>query len=204
MHTGIPKNNLYPVFLKLDQLELLLVGGGNVALEKLRSLLGNAPEARITIVAPVVKEEIRQLVKNHSFCSIVNRRFADSDLNKKDLVILATGDHTLHKRIATLAGAKEILVNVADTPDLCDFYLGSILSRGNLKIAVSTNGKSPTTARRIRDFLEDSIPEEVDELLVNLHTIRNNISGGFAEKVRLLNELTRSLVPEKKLNGKQD
>ena len=82
----------------------------------------------------MVKEEIRQLVKNHSFCSIVNRRFADSDLNKKDLVILATGDHTLHKRIATLAGAKEILVNVADTPDLCDFYLGSILSRGNFRI----------------------------------------------------------------------
>jgi siroheme synthase-like protein len=109
-------------------------------------------------------------------------------------VILATDDKELHKQIKSLADKNGILVNVADTPDLCDFYLGSIVQKGNLKIAISTNGKSPTAAKRIRELLEDSMPEEIDELLSNLHLIRNKISGDFAEKVKQLNELTKTMV----------
>ena len=188
------KNQLFPVFLKLEKLELLLVGAGNVGLEKLNSLLSNSPEAKITIVAPAVKEEIRELLKNHPCCSLMQRSFEEADLKNKDLVILATGDKELHKRIKALAEEKSILVNVADTPELCDFYLSSIVQKGNLKIAISTNGKSPTTAKRIREFLEDTIPDEMDELLNNLQLIRNKMNGDFAEKVRQLNMLTKTLV----------
>ena len=140
------KNRLYPVFLKLDQLNILLVGAGNVGLEKLHSLLSNSPEAKITIVAPGVKEEVRRLVGQHPSCRIEQRSFEDSDLNDKELVILATDDHKLHEYVRDLSIEKNILLNVADTPDLCDFYLGSIVQKGNLKIAISTNGKSPTAA----------------------------------------------------------
>src|SRR6478752_590537 len=84
------KNQLYPVFLKLDQLELLLVGGGNVGLEKLHSLLANSPEAKVSIVAPEVKDEIKKLVFRHPTCKIFQREFQSDDLNGKDLVILAT------------------------------------------------------------------------------------------------------------------
>src|SRR5438046_10300965 len=84
------KNQLYPSFLKLEQLETLLVGAGNVGLEKLQSLLSNYPEARVTIVAPEVKDEVKQLVSQHSSCTIVQRAFEDTDLHDKDLVILAT------------------------------------------------------------------------------------------------------------------
>ena len=195
--TTANKNKLYPVFLKLEKLELLLVGAGNVALEKLNSFLSNSPGANITIIAPYVKEGIRELLQNHPSCSLVQRSFEETDLENKDLVVLATDNPALHRQIKALAEKRGVLVNVADTPELCDFYLGSIVQKGNLKIAISTNGKSPTTAKRIREFLDNTIPDEVDELVNNLHQIRNKIKGDFAEKVKQLNAYTKTLVEKK-------
>jgi siroheme synthase-like protein len=154
------KNRLYPVFLKLEQLNILLVGGGNVGLEKLQSLLSNSPEAGITIVTPQVKEEIRELVSEHPSCTIVQRAFEETDLDDKDLVILATDDKELHKYITKLANEKRILINIADTPELCDFYLGSIVQKGDLKIAISTNGKSPTMAKRIKEVFREILRDK--------------------------------------------
>ena len=187
------KNRLYPIFVKLEELELLLVGAGNVGLEKLQSLLSNSPAARITIIAPDIKQEVRDLLQNYPSCDLIQRSFEESDLNNKDLIVLATDDKELHKKIKTLAKEKRILVNVADTPELCDFYLGSIVQKGNLKIAISTNGKSPTIAKRVKEVLNETIPDEIDDLLNNMQNIRNKMSGDFAEKVKQLNELTKQL-----------
>lgn len=188
------KNNLYPVFLKLETLHTLLVGGGNVALEKLQSLLGNSPAAVITIVAPLIREELGEFIKDYSGVNIIERKFEASDLDEKDIVIVAIDDKEASKEIKQLASVRKLLVNVADTPDLCDFYLGSIVQKGNLKIAVSTNGKSPTIAKRVKETLNDTLPEEIDELLNNMQQIRDKLSGDFAEKVKELNELTKQLV----------
>jgi siroheme synthase-like protein len=191
---NIHSNQLYPVFLKLEQLELLLVGAGNVGLEKLNSLLSNSPEAKITVVAPFVKDKVKDLLQNHPSCILFQRQFEEADLESKNLIILATDDKELHKRIKKLAEHRRIIVNVADTPALCDFYLGSIVQKGNLKIAISTNGKSPTTAKRIKELLENTMPDEIDELLINLSLIRNRMTGDFTDKVRQLNELTKMLT----------
>jgi siroheme synthase-like protein len=188
------KNQLYPVFLKLEQLNILLVGAGNVGLEKLHSLLSNSPQAKITIVAPVIKEEVRKLVYKHDSCELLQKEFEETDLDGKELVILATDDKQLHVRIKELTTAKGILTNVADTPDLCDFYLGSIVQKGNLKIAISTNGKSPTAAKRIKEVLHDALPGELDETIENLHKVRNRLNGNFEYKVKKLNAMTRVLV----------
>ncbi len=83
---------------------------------------------------------------------------------------------------------------MADTPDLCDFYLASIVKKGDLKIAISTNGKSPTMAKRIKEVLNDFFPEETQELLDNLNKIRAKFKGDFKEKVKLLNDITSVLV----------
>lgn len=190
------KNKLFPVFLKLEELELLLVGGGNVGLEKLHSLLSNSPDARITIIAPLIKEEIKHLLQKHPGCVLVQRLFEETDLENKDLVILATDDKELHKKIKTLADKKRILVNVADTPELCDFYLGSIVQKGNLKIAISTNGKSPTAAKRIKEVLNKALPGELDDVIENLHEVRNKLNGNFDYKVKKLNAITKILVEE--------
>jgi precorrin-2 dehydrogenase/sirohydrochlorin ferrochelatase len=92
---------------------------------------------------------------------------------------------------------KNILVNVADTPDLCDFYLGSIVTKGDLKIAISTNGKSPTLSKRLREFFEDVLPENINDLILNLNEYRNSLKGSFAEKVEKLNQLTKSFTGKK-------
>ncbi|MFT3676530.1 MAG: TSUP family transporter [Chitinophagaceae bacterium] len=197
------KNPLFPVFLKLDQVNTLLVGAGNVGLEKLHALLANAPEARVTIVAPEIKEEIRRLVYRHPGCRLEQRPFTETDLQEKELLILATDNRSLHEEIYTAAKEKGILINVADTPDLCDFYLGSIVQKGNLKIAISTNGKSPTAARRIKEVLQDALPGELDTVIDNLHQVRNKLNGNFQQKVKKLNDITRVLVEKENAGSEQ-
>ena len=108
-------------------------------------------------------------------------------------MIVAINDKTTSNYIRVLAKQKKLLVNVADTPDLCDFYLGSIVDKGNLKIAISTNGKSPTIAKRMREQLNELIPDEIEGVIQNMHTIRQDLKADFAEKVRQLDDLTKLL-----------
>jgi siroheme synthase-like protein len=88
-------------------------------------------------------------------------------------------------------------VNAADKPDLCDFYLSSVVKKGNLKIAISTNGKSPTVAKRLKEIFNNLLPEEIDEVLNNVEAIRNSLKGDFTDKVNQLNELTKGLIEKK-------
>lgn len=188
------RNRLFPVFLKLETLHTLVVGGGHVALEKLTAIFANCPDAPVTLVAKRVNDEIRNIEKQYPSFTVRERKFLARDLAGKDLVLLATDDYSLHQRICALAKKRNLLVNVADTPELCDLYLGSIVSRGHLKIGISTNGMSPTMAKRIRQFFEHVLPDSMDELFERLHHIRDTLKGDFREKVRTLNEITASWV----------
>jgi siroheme synthase-like protein len=100
-------------------------------------------------------------------------------------------------QVAADAKLKGILINVADKPDLCDFYLGSVVQKGNLKVAISTNGKSPTIAKRLKEVLNETLPQELDSLLDNMQNIRNQMKGDFTEKVKQLNEITKTLSQNK-------
>lgn len=193
-------NTLFPVFLKLHHLHTLLVGGGNVGLEKLEALLRNAPLAKVTIVAGEVRRpEIWDLVAQHPNVVLLERNFEMSDLENKDLVICATDNRALHEAIKLETEKRSLLTNVADTPDLCDFYLCSIVKRGDLKIGISTNGKSPTLAKRMREYLNETLPDtaEIQTLLNNLKAVRDKLGGDFDYKVQKLNEITASWLEEK-------
>ncbi|HJW16170.1 MAG TPA: TSUP family transporter [Flavisolibacter sp.] len=187
-------NNLFPVFLKLEELKVLLVGAGNVGLEKLKVMLQNAPQSQITIVASRVSEEVRLLASHYAFVTVIERDFEASDLLSKDIVVIAVNDKDVSLEIRLLAKERNLLVNVADTPGLCDFYLGSIVQKGSVKIAISTNGKSPTMAKRLKEVLNAAIPAEINTATDNLHIIRNRLNGSFATRVKKLDELTRGLV----------
>lgn len=187
-------NRLFPVFLKLDQLETLLVGGGNVGLEKLAALLKNDPDARVKIVAPEILNEVKELAEKSQHIRLLRRKYRSSDLKGVDVAILATDDPGLHVQIREQARVQNVLLNVADTPALCDFYLGATVKRGDLKIGISTNGKSPTLAKRFREILEEVLPSETNELLQNLKKIRDRLVGDFHFKVKELNHITKSLV----------
>jgi siroheme synthase-like protein len=200
-------NELFPVFLKLNELHTVLIGAGNVGLEKLTAVLGNSPQAKVTIIANDFLPEMHELASRYPQIAIVQKTFADTDLDTADLVIAATGNPELNDYIRQSARDRKLLVNIADKPALCDFYLGSIVQKGNLKIAISTNGKSPTVAKRIKEVLNDGIPDEIDTTLTQVNHLRNALHGDFSEKVRQLNKLTAVLiektpVPESKKNFK--
>jgi uncharacterized protein len=89
---------------------------------------------------------------------------------------------------------RHLLINVADKPDLCDFYLGSIVKKGDLKIGISTNGKSPTVAKRLKEIFQTNLPDELDITLQQMNKLRNTLGGDFAHKVKELNKATASLV----------
>jgi siroheme synthase-like protein len=192
-------NQLFPVFLKLNQLRILLVGAGNIGLEKLEAILGNSPEVQVDIVSESFLPQVLDLANQYSGLKIYQKKFELSDLKAHDLVIIATGDNELNAEIRLLARKKHLLINVADKPDLCDFYLGSIVKKGDLKIGISTNGKSPTFAKRLKEILQSNLPDELTISLQQMSQLRNTLNGDFAYKVRELNRITAFLIntPEK-------
>lgn len=191
-------NTLYPIFLKLHQLNVLIVGAGEVGSEKLSFMLKSSPDAKITIVAKEVLAPVQELLVQYPDAKlrIILKAFEDEDTKDFDLVIAATNFQLLNEQVRNAAKSSGALVNVADTPALCDFYLGSIVTRGNLKVAISTYGKSPTFAKRFRQWLEAVLPPETDDLLKVLNDFRDQLSGDFSAKVKALNEATKSLLAD--------
>ena len=187
-------NQLFPVFLKLNQLHTVLIGAGNIGLEKLTAIVNNSPLASVTVIARTFLPEIHLLASEYKGITIVNKSFGETDLDNTNLVIAATNDDELNETIVQAAHKRNLLVNIADKPALCDFYLGSIVQKGDLKLAISTNGKSPTVAKRLKEVLNESIPAEIDTTLQQMAELRKTLSGDFANKVKKLNEVTAVLV----------
>ncbi|WP_235298357.1 precorrin-2 dehydrogenase/sirohydrochlorin ferrochelatase family protein [Portibacter marinus] len=197
------KNQLFPVFFRLDRLKVLVVGAGEVGYEKLFFMLKSSPITHVKIVAPEINDRIWAMMEGYYETSfkIEQKEFSDEDVEGYDLVIAATNIESLNKEVWKVAKAKGKLVNVADTPDLCDFYLGSIVTKGHLKIAISTNGKSPTLAKRLRQVFEEVFPEDTNQLLQNLHAFRGKLKRNFEEKVKILNDLTKSMIELKEFKN---
>ena len=189
-------NNLYPVFLKVKNLNVLIVGGGNVAEEKLTFLLKSSPDANVTMVSTMFREPTIALA-NKFGVEMITDKYHKRFLKKKHIVIATTDNPKVNIKVYNDCRKKSKLVNVADNPPYCYFYMGGIVTKGNVKIAISTNGKSPTTAKRLRQFFEEVIPEDVNEFVENLNTYRKTIKGDFEEKVKVLNEITKTLVEKK-------
>lgn len=187
------QNTLFPVFLKLEHMQVLVLGAGPVGLEKLQALVRNAPNTRIRVVAEYILPEVQALATTYPTLTLVQKSYDPTDLEGAHLVLMALNNPTLSAAIKQAANARGLLVNVADTPQLCDFYLGSIVQKGNLKIAISTNGKSPTIAKRLREMLEEVLPNELEGILQKMQAIRQSIQGDFHKKVRKLDAITHTL-----------
>ena len=191
-------NNLFPVFFKLENMQLLIVGGGYVGWEKLSAVIKNSPATKIKIVAEEFGTEVPELAKDYPNVMLITKTFEDSDLDGVNLVIAGVDNPESSAKIQQACRARNILVNVADKPALCDFYLGSVVKKGDLKIAISTNGKSPTVAKRMREMLTDIIPDSIDEVLQEMKEIRDQLKGNFDYKVDTLNKITKAWKNSKK------
>jgi len=195
-------NCLFPVFLKLHNLHMAIIGAGNVGLEKLTAVLQNSPDAKVTVIAQAILPEVHVLSAEYKGVNILQKSFEPTDLNDADVVIAATNDSELNNFIRQSAHDRKLLINVADKPELCDFYLGSIVQKGDLKVAISTNGKSPTIAKRLKEVLNEGLPAELDDTLQQMSRLRNSLNGDFAYKVKKLNEVTSVLVEPKTADRK--
>lgn len=190
-------NTLFPVFFRLENLQVVVIGGGAVGTEKVTAILSNSPEAKVRVVAPDIRSEIVELAKSHKGLSLDYKAYDISDIENADLIIAATCIHELNQQVQQDAKQLRILINVADTPDICDFYLSSVVRKGDLKIAISTNGKSPTFAKRLRELFTEVIPDNMDDVLQKLHEIRQQLKGNFEYKVQKMDEITKDILGRK-------
>ncbi|MEO0572262.1 MAG: bifunctional precorrin-2 dehydrogenase/sirohydrochlorin ferrochelatase [Bacteroidota bacterium] len=187
------RNNLYPIFLKTSQMEILIVGGGFVAEEKLHFLTKSSPDAKVTLVAPMFRDATLILARKHNV-KIIMDSYNANYLYGKHMVIATTDKPKANLQIYSDCRKLNTLVNVADNPPLCDFYMGGIVTKGHVKVAISTNGKSPTTAKRLRQFFEEVLPDDINKMVQNLNEFRKTIKGDFEEKVDKMNEITQKLI----------
>src|SRR6185503_18484671 len=164
--------NLQPIFLKLDGRPGLMVGAGNVALEKLNTLLSSGVGLRV--IAPEIKPEIRQMAAEGKI-ELIERRFAPDDLDGKFIVIAATDDPEVNATVYRESVARGILVNSVDDPPHCDFYFGSVVRRGDLQVAISTSGESPAVAQQLRREIDEQLPQDLGLWLTEVGRLRREI-----------------------------
>jgi siroheme synthase-like protein len=162
----------YPILLRINDKRSLVVGGGVVALRKVQTLIEHG--AAVTIVSPDICPELEQLSKDGSVRTI-SRDYKPQDLNGVHLVVAATDDSSVNEKVATEAKKLGILVNVVDKPDISDFIVPSCFRRGDIIVAVSTCGKSPALARKIRTELESELKAEYARLAVIASDVRGEL-----------------------------
>jgi precorrin-2 dehydrogenase/sirohydrochlorin ferrochelatase len=180
---------LFPMFLKLEGRSCLVVGAGSVGAPKIESLLETG--ACVRVVAPRVNFAVGEWAGSGAI-SWEAREFVVSDLDGVFLVIAATSSREVNDLIFREARRRNMLCNVVDDPEHCDFYYPAVVRRGNLQIAVSTNGLSPALAQRIRRELEEQFGPEYDEWLEQLGQIRRQLFASAIhpeERRRLLHRM---------------
>jgi precorrin-2 dehydrogenase/sirohydrochlorin ferrochelatase len=150
--------SLFPMFLKLDGRRCVVIGAGTIARPKIESLL--RASAQVTVIAPDAHAEIEQWASNGRV-EWHRREFAPEDLDGALLVVAATNVKAVNHSVAEAARAAGVLCNSVDDPPDCDFYYPSVVERGDLQVAVSTAGKSPALAQRLREELSAMLPDDV-------------------------------------------
>jgi precorrin-2 dehydrogenase/sirohydrochlorin ferrochelatase len=182
---------LLPVFLKMKDRPCLIVGGGRIALEKIRVLLES--QASIRAVAPEALDEVHELA-DQGRITLQLKKYDPADLDDVAVVIAATDDGLLNHRVYREAVARGRLVNVVDDPAYCDFYFGSIVRRGSLQVAISTAGESPAFAQQLKHEIDEALPPDTGTWLARLGETRrhvNRVVKAGPRRIALLRELAR-------------
>ena len=162
----------YPINLDIQNRSCLVVGGGPVSTRKVKTLLDCG--AKVTVVSLVVTNSLLLLSRDGSII-LKEKHYQPSDLDGMLLVIGATDNEDLNRRISADARDRNVLCNIVDRPKICDFILPSIVDRGDLVIAISTSGKSPAFAKKLRKDLEKEFGNEYAEFLRLMGAIRNKL-----------------------------
>jgi precorrin-2 dehydrogenase / sirohydrochlorin ferrochelatase len=179
----------YPIFLNLESKRAVIIGGGSIAARKILGLLD--AQARVVVVADQIDEVLKTRCKNTD-TEFVEAKYSKDYLAGATIAFAATNDEELNEQIYKDCQQLEVLCNVADNPELCDFFVPAVVKRGDLQIAVSTEGYSPAYAGHIRQKLESIFTEKHGEFLAELESIRKYIMeevSDAAGRKTLLGEL---------------
>ena len=182
--------NLFPIFMKLAGKQCLVVGAGRVGEPKIGGLIDTG--ARIHVVAVAASGQVREWA-NAGKIELELRAFSSADLDDKFLAVVATASRSLNERIYLDAQRRRVLCNVVDVPDLCDFFYPAVVRRGDLQIAISTAGQSPSLAQKLRQQLERQFGEGYTEWVEQLGETRRLVLASDLDKETKL-ELLHSLA----------
>jgi precorrin-2 dehydrogenase/sirohydrochlorin ferrochelatase len=182
--------SLFPMFLKLAGKPCLVVGAGRVGEPKIGALISTG--ARVQVVATEASERIREWAADGTI-DLELRRFSPNDLDGKFIAVIATSSQSLNEFIYREAVRRGVLCNVVDVPEYCDFFYPAVVNRGDLQIAISTAGQSPSLAQKLRQQLERQFPPEYTGWVAQLGETRRLILGSSLDRDRKL-DLLHSLA----------
>jgi precorrin-2 dehydrogenase/sirohydrochlorin ferrochelatase len=168
----------YPIFLELSGRRVVVVGGGAVAVRKAQTLL--AAGARLVVVAERIDNMLTVLCRDKN-AELIKSKYSKEYLAEAVLAIAATNNHQLNRRIYKDCQELEVLCNVVDEPELCDFFVPAVVKRGDLQIAIGTEGNCPAYAGHIRKKLEEIFTEEHGQFLAELEALRKKIIKDVSE-----------------------
>lgn len=192
----------YPVFMDLIDQPCVVVGGGEVALRKIR--LMSAAGARITVIAPELCRDLQAEFGDK--IEHLARDFVDTDIGGYRLVTAATDDQTVNARVSKLAQASNIPVNVVDQPELCSFITPAIIDRSPVLVAISTGGAAPVLARALRNKIETLVPATYGRLAKGMANVRNLVKQRIPEETqrrRFWETLAQGPIAERFLSGNE-
>lgn len=162
----------YPIFLELGSRRVVVIGGGAVAVRKVQALL--AAGARVVVVAERIDDMLTALCRNTDV-ELIKSKYSKNYLAGALLAIAATNNHPLNKQIYKDCQELEVLCNVVDVPELCDFFVPAVVKRGDLQIAIGTEGRCPAYAGHLRKKLEGIFTEQHGQFLAELEKLRKKI-----------------------------
>lgn len=183
----------FPLFLDVKNKEILIFGGGEFALQRVKKLLPFS--ARLRVISEKISEEIRQMENNETVIT-EERAFTESDLDRHPPFVIIAEDEEKTARIYEACRQKQIPVNAVDQPKYCDIIFPSIVSTEHLCIGISSGGISPTATVEFKERIEEMIPENIDDILEWMWELRNYINTNLPKekRKRTLREAFRKAV----------
>ena len=180
----------FPAYIKLDELKVLIVGGGYIATEKIEKLLDFTKD--ITIIAKDISDEMQSYIDKFQL-SFDLRSYKAGDINGFGVVIIAVDDLALQKEIYDESRESRTLCNAVDSVDYCDFIFPSYVKRDDLIVSVSTSGTSPAFAKHFRRYLEKLIPEKIGDFLKDMKALRSTHPKG-KERMQMLDQKAKDYI----------
>ncbi len=191
--------SLFPVYLKLDGKKVVVVGGGKVAERKVFDLLQSG--GNVSIISPFLSAGLAELLKEGLVQWIAEPFSSQNFPDKVFLIVAATDNPEINKAVYDFAKLKNILINVVDQPELCDFYVPSIVRKGDLAIAISTGGKVPSFSRALREFFENLLSDDFGKAIIYMDKLRTKLKkSDVPEKSKILLSAARTIV-DRLMNG---